>query len=39
MAKLYVAMYKPVEGNYEHWALYLENDPEHTIYEVSGESP
>ena len=32
-------MYTPVEGNYEHWALYLENGSEHTIYEVTGETP
>lgn len=29
----------PLAGNYEHWALYLENQSEHTIYEVTGESP
>jgi len=39
MPKLYVAMYRPVAGNYEHWALYLENNSEHTIYEVTGEYP
>jgi len=39
MARLYVAMYKPIEGNYEHWVLYLENGAEHTIYEVTGEHP
>ena len=39
MAKLYVAMYRPTEGNYEHWALYLENKSEHKIYEVTGKYP
>src|SRR5438876_9890747 len=39
MPKLHVAMYRPVEGNYEHWALHLENGSENTIYEVTGESP
>ncbi|KAI9732517.1 MAG: hypothetical protein M1834_003852 [Cirrosporium novae-zelandiae] len=39
MPNLYVAMYQPTEGNYEHWALYLENGPEHTIYEIVGEWP
>ncbi|MCJ1339755.1 hypothetical protein MMC09_005046 [Bachmanniomyces sp. S44760] len=37
MPKLYVAMYRPVTGNFEHWALYL--DEEHMIYEVTGETP
>ena len=39
MPKLHVSMYRPVTGNYEHWALYLENGTTHTIYEVVGESP
>lgn len=30
---------KPTEGNYEHWALYLENGSETKIYEVVGETP
>lgn len=38
-AKLYVVMYRPRWGNYEHWALYLDNDDEHTIYEVIDEHP
>ena len=37
MPKLYVAMYRPLTGNYEHWALYV--DVVHEIYEVTGESP
>lgn len=37
MPKLYVAMYRPVTGNYEYWALYL--DGVHKIYEVTGQSP
>ena len=39
VAKLYVAMYKPVEGNYEHWALYLQNGEEDVVYQVIGEWP
>lgn len=39
MPKLYVAMFRPEAGNYEHWALYLDHSPEHTIYEVIGDSP
>ena len=38
-ARLYVAIYRAVHGNYEHWALYLENRTEHKIYEVVGEHP
>ena len=37
MAKLYIAMYRPTEGNYEHWALYLDNDGISTVFEVIGE--
>ena len=36
-ARLYVAIYRAVHGNYEHCALYLENGTEHKIYEVVGE--
>ena len=39
MPNLSVAMYKPPEGNYLHWALYLEDGSEHTIYEVINEYP
>ena len=38
-ARLYVAIYRAVHGNYEHWALYLENGTEHKVYEVVGEHP
>lgn len=34
MPELYIAIYQPKEGNYKHWALYLENGSEHTIFEV-----
>lgn len=37
MAQLYIAMYKPRYGNYEHWALYLDDDGESTIFEVIGD--
>lgn len=32
-------MYKPVEVNHLHWALYLDNGWEHSIYEVIGIHP
>lgn len=38
-ADLYVVMYRPTSGNYEHWALYLDNNGEHTTYEVTDEHP
>ncbi len=37
MAKLYIAIYKPRYGNYKHWALFLEAESEHFIFEVIGE--
>jgi len=37
MAELYIAMYKPRYGNYEHWALFLDDDGHSTIFEVIGE--
>ena len=37
MPNLSVAMYKPVEGNHLHWALYLEDGSQHSIYEVLGQ--
>lgn len=37
MPKLYIAMYKPAFGNYEHWALYLDDDGDSTVFEVTGE--
>lgn len=36
MPKLYIAIYQPKEGNYKHWALYLEAAPDHIIFEVTG---
>lgn len=39
MPKLYIAIYQPTEGNYKHWALYLENGSEHSIFEVIGSHP
>lgn len=38
MAKLYIAMYEQA-GNYEHWALFLDEGSEKTIFEVIGEHP
>lgn len=37
--KLYVAFFRPRYGNYQHWGLYLESDPEHLVFEVTGEHP
>lgn len=39
MPRLYVAMYKPVTGNYEHWALYLEDNDNHKLFQVVGAHP
>lgn len=39
MAKLYIAMYQPQKGNYEHWALYLSNGDENIVFEVGGQHP
>ena len=39
MPKLYIAIYRPRQGNYLHWALYLENGNENIIYEVTGSHP
>ncbi|KAI9744121.1 MAG: hypothetical protein M1818_002273 [Claussenomyces sp. TS43310] len=36
-AKLYIAMYRPRYGNYEHWALILDADDYQTTFEVTGE--
>lgn len=36
---LYVAFYRPRYGNYQHWALYIENDEENLILEVTGQHP
>lgn len=37
--KLYVAFFRPFFGNYQHWALYLDNEEEQLIFEVTGEHP
>lgn len=37
MPELYIAMYKPRFGNYEHWALCLKDDGDWTIFEVIGQ--
>ena len=39
MAKLFITMYKPEAGNFEHWALYLKKDDKGTIFEVIGSHP
>ena len=37
--KLFVAFYRPRYGNYQHWALYIENGEDHLILEVVGQHP
>ncbi|PYH92378.1 hypothetical protein BO71DRAFT_26457 [Aspergillus ellipticus CBS 707.79] len=37
--KLYVAFYRPRYGNYQHWALYIDDDKESIIFEVTGQHP
>lgn len=36
---LYVVFYRPRYGNYQHWALQLENDEDSIIFEVVGQHP
>ena len=38
-AKLYVAFYRPQYGNYQHWALYLEDGDDNLIFDVKGSHP
>lgn len=37
--KLYVVFYRPRYGNYQHWGLYLDDEEESLIFEVTGEHP
>jgi len=37
--QLWVAFYRPRYGNYQHWALYLQDGNDHTLYEVTGSHP
>ena len=37
--KLYVVLYRPRYGNYQHWALYLQTDSDNLIFEVTGSHP
>ncbi|KAE8377065.1 hypothetical protein BDV26DRAFT_264378 [Aspergillus bertholletiae] len=39
MPTLYVAIYHPRYGNYQHWALHLHTATEDLIFEVDGEHP
>ncbi|KAL2847190.1 hypothetical protein BJY01DRAFT_167612 [Aspergillus pseudoustus] len=36
---LFVAIYQPRYGNFQHWALHLHTDHEDFIFEVDGEHP
>jgi hypothetical protein len=38
MPKLYIAIFRPTEGNFHHWVLYLQSTPS-KIFEVSGSHP
>lgn len=38
-ARLFVVFYLPRYGNFQHWALYVQNGQEHLIIEVVGEHP
>lgn len=37
--ELYVAFYVPSEGNYQHWALFLDDGAKSIIWEVEGQHP
>ncbi|KAE8382904.1 hypothetical protein BDV26DRAFT_211224 [Aspergillus bertholletiae] len=37
--KLYVVFYRPRYGNYQHWALYVDEESNGTIFEVTGQHP
>lgn len=39
MPRLYVAMYQPLTGNYEHWALYLQDNDNHNLFQDVGAHP
>ncbi|KAL9087186.1 MAG: hypothetical protein Q9159_003753 [Coniocarpon cinnabarinum] len=39
MANLYIAIYRPHYGNFEHWGLCMEHDGEFTTFEVEGQHP
>ncbi|KAE8386928.1 hypothetical protein BDV23DRAFT_175057 [Aspergillus alliaceus] len=36
---LYVVFYRPRYGNYQHWALYIDEESDGTIFEVTGQHP
>lgn len=37
--ELYVAFYRPRQGNYSHWALYIDDEYDPVIFEVVGKLP
>ena len=37
--KIFVVFFRPLDGNYQHWALYLDKGDEHEIFEVDGSHP
>lgn len=37
--ELYVALFRRRYGDYQHWGLYIDNDPENLVFEVTGEHP
>lgn len=38
MPQVYIAVYRPRNGNYHHWALYVKSTPSR-IFEVTGSHP
>lgn len=39
MPTLYIAIYRARHGNYKHWALYLDDGNDSTIFQVNGQHP
>jgi hypothetical protein len=37
--RLYVVFYRPLFGNYQHWALSVEYEEQKMIFEIVGEHP
>lgn len=37
--KIFVVFFRPLDGNYQHWALHLDKGNEHETFEVDGSHP
>ena len=37
--KIFVVFFRPLDGNYQHWALHLDKEDEHETFEVDGSHP